>query len=387
MKTLRCVFALVMLSVIIADPAYSQTQSLRSWEFHPQVGEVIDADENALFNIFGKIDGFAAARLFAVGTASYRLHLLRHVADGGQVLIIQLNSVELNRLSEQLVKRIQNESIDRSQPIFPIQAKQWPQTQGLAKIYLHAGSMLMGTIRSVSHDTLMVVTTGGLTVPVPDVALANVEMVHAGVTGTGFYRSDPNTSRLFFAPTGRPLPQGQGYFADYWVFFPTLAVGLSDYFSLSGGMSIIPGAESQLLYFAPKITLPIQKNLGMSFGLLHLAIPEGTDDLTLGYGVFTSGTAASAFTLGAGLPLNSDTDRNLIILFGGETQVSNSAKLITENWLFNGDETTLIFSLGVRFFGDKMAVDLALVSTEEAFQSGGGFPFFPWVDFSIFWGK
>jgi hypothetical protein len=42
---------------------------------------------------------------------------------------------------------------------------------------------------------------------------------------------DPNYSRLLFAPTGRPLKKGDGYFSDYEVLFPGLAVGLTDHVS------------------------------------------------------------------------------------------------------------------------------------------------------------
>jgi hypothetical protein len=87
-----------------------------------------------------------------------------------------------------------------------------------------------------------------------------------------------------------------------------------------------------------------------------------------------------------GLPLTSDTDKNLLLLIGGETQVSNSAKLITENWIFTGGDGTILFSGGIRFFGETLAVDLALITTAEAFE-GHGFPFIPWVDFSVFFGK
>jgi hypothetical protein len=106
----------------------------------------------------------------------------------------------------------------------------------------------------------------------------------------------------------------------------------------------------------------------------------------LGYAVGTFGSNRSALTLGAALPLTSDDD-NPILLIGGEAQISNGAKLITENWIFTGDNTTLLFSGGVRFFGEKLAVDLALISSEEFFEGDNGFPFIPWVDFSVVFGK
>ena len=76
---------------------------------------------------------------------------------------------------------------------------------------------------------------------------------------------------------------------------------------------------------------------------------------------------------------------NLYILSCGEVQISNGVKLLTENWLLTSDEDLLLFSGGVRFFGEKLAVDLALVGSSDSFDQG--FPFVPWVDFSVFFGK
>ena len=53
-----------------------------------------------------------------------------------------------------------------------------------------------------------------------------------------------------FAPTGRPLGTGNGYFSDHYVIFPGFAVGLTKNLSLSGGVSTIPalGLSEQLFY-------------------------------------------------------------------------------------------------------------------------------------------
>ena len=66
---------------------------------------------------------------------------------------------------------------------------------------------------------------------------------------------DPNYSRLLFSPTGRPLKKGDGYFSDYELLFPGVAVGLTDNLSIAGGVSLIPGLglDEQVLYVSPKL--------------------------------------------------------------------------------------------------------------------------------------
>ncbi|HEX9933626.1 MAG TPA: hypothetical protein VGB38_00400, partial [bacterium] len=162
-------------------------------------------------------------------------------------------------------------------------------------------------------------------------------------------------------------------------------VGVTDFLSFSGGMSLFPGIESQAFYFAPILTFSISHSAGFSTGFLTMKVPDG-DGITLGYAVTTFGNRMSDATLGTGIPLNSDSERNLLLLIGGGAQISNSVKLITENWIFTGEDSFILFSGGFRFFSDKLMVDLALLTTEEGL-SGEGFPFMPYVDFAVFFGE
>ncbi|MCK5130730.1 MAG: hypothetical protein KAR40_01085, partial [Candidatus Sabulitectum sp.] len=76
---------------------------------------------------------------------------------------------------------------------------------------------------------------------------------------------------------------------------------------------------------------------------------------------------------------------NHILIVGGDLQLSNRTKLITENWIFLHEDKPQVFSAGIRFFGERMAVDLALISVAEMWEEGN-WPMMPWVDFSILLG-
>ncbi|MDZ7288983.1 MAG: hypothetical protein ONB44_01235 [candidate division KSB1 bacterium] len=368
--------------------AVSATAQSGSPYLHEILGEIIDAQENAKYQIFGDIPGFTAGRLHGDQRSGYQLHLLRNRDESAQLLIVKITPERFEVLRRRVAERInavsRNETVP-AQAVYPIAESQWPAATGLRKLTLHDGTVLNGTFSRAQGDTLFVRTSGGLQVPVPDAQIVAVTTLQGEMREGQFYRTDPNTSRLLFAPTGRGLKSGQGYFADYYVFFPTLAIGVTDFLALSGGVSLVPGAKSQLAYFAPKLSFQASPEVNLATGFLYLAIPEETEDEILGYAVGTLGSNRSALTLGAGLSLSTD-NKNLILLIGGETQVSNSAKLITENWVFTGNEATVVFSGGIRFFGEKLAVDLALLSSKEFFEEGG-FPFVPWVDFSVFFGK
>ena len=58
-----------------------------------------------------------------------------------------------------------------------------------------------------------------------------------------------------FAPSGRPLRKGDGYFSDHYVIFPGFAYGVTDNLSVSGGVSIVPGLglDEQVLYLSSSV--------------------------------------------------------------------------------------------------------------------------------------
>src|SRR6056297_3406769 len=79
---------------------------------------------------------------------------------------------------------------------------------------------------------------------------------------------DPNGTRLFLSPTARTMPQGQGRFSDYWVFFPSLAYGLTDRFDASVGVSLVPGLSFQLLTLNAKARVLSTETVDIAVGNL-----------------------------------------------------------------------------------------------------------------------
>ena len=193
---------------------------------------------------------------------------------------------------------------------------------------------------------------------------------------------DPNDTRLFFAPTSRTLKQGDGYIADYWVFFPFVAVGAFDRLVLSGGVTLFPGAKQQLFYLAPKVGLYQGELVGVAAGILYMNITSLEEDgVGIAYGVSTIGNSDRSVTVGLGWAYSGkEVEKKPIVLLGGEVRLSQSIKLISENWIFPDTDFSLL-SLGIRFFGRQLATDLALMYPYGA-EMGDGFPFFPWLSFA-----
>ncbi len=68
------------------------------------------------------------------------------------------------------------------------------------------------------------------------------------------------------------------------------------------------------------------------------------------------------------------------LILGGDVQLSNSVKLISENYIPIGTEDgSLLYSFGIRFFGDNLSADLGFFGVTEETE---GWPFAPWVGFA-----
>ncbi len=258
-----------------------------------------------------------------------------------------------------------------------------------AKVYrltLNDGSEIIGTI--IKEDTLQVEfqSISNITMRVPKLQIARMMLLSGIVVDGEYRRSDPNSTRLFFSPTGRAIGNGQGYFSAYEIFFPSIAVGIGDVVSLSGGISLLPGVESQIIYFAPKVTPLHIHNFDLSAGILFAG---GTRRASSGggivYGVGTYGSEDNSLTMGLGWAFSGgDLSSRPIVLLGGEIRLSNSIKLISENW-FPPWTDVIIYSFGLRFFGENLAADLGFARTSAKMVTSG-FPFIPWIGFTYNFG-
>ncbi len=255
----------------------------------------------------------------------------------------------------------------------------------LHRIELTDGSVFIGRILSEDQTTIKFKTVSEVEIAIQKSQIRKQEIIRGELVEGRFWRNDPNRTRLLFSPTGRALKSGQGYFSIYEIFFPFVAVGITDWLALSGGFTIFPGAESQLLYFAPKITPVRAERFDLSAGVLLIKIPEEEDMAGILYGVGTHGTEKAALTVGLGFAFGGgDIADKPVFVLGGEVRSSRSIKFITENWLIPDSDVQLL-SAGIRFFGENLAADFALFYPAGADTEG--FPFVPWIGFSYNFGS
>jgi hypothetical protein len=192
-----------------------------------------------------------------------------------------------------------------------------------------------------------------------------------------------------FAPTGRPLAKGDGYFSDYELVFPGLSYGVTDHLTFAGGISVVPGfgLSSQLFYISPQIGFEKgNKAFGAGF-LFATASDDERYSLGIAYGVGTFGSRRTSLSLGLGAAgeLGEGGLRHPIVMVGGQVAVGRHVALVSENWIaLEGTSfANQPLGLAVRFFGDRISGDVGFVTTAESL--GAGFPI-PWVSISYHFG-
>lgn len=252
------------------------------------------------------------------------------------------------------------------------------------RVVLNDGTTHVGIILSDSDSEIVLRTNAGVQITIPRAQIRTVVSL-AEEPGRGrFRRIDPNKTRLFFASTARPLGHGNGYVSLYEILFPFAAVGVGNVATLAGGFSLVPGASEQLLYAAPKMTVLNRRNTSVALGGFAATLTGSGGYGGIVYGVVTQGSPVAAVTGGVGFLFGEgefvDTP---IILVGGEYQLSNSVKLLSENYFIPEIDGGVLLSAGLRFMGDNLSADFGLFTSPEAF--GEGFPFIPWIGFSYQW--
>lgn len=279
---------------------------------------------------------------------------------------------------------------------------------GQLTITLKDGGTLVGTIVAEDENAVTLRTASGVELTLPKEAIASRGTPTAkGEVGSPGPLSDPNESRLMFAPTGRPLGQGNGYFSDHYVLFPGFAYGLTKNLSVSGGVSTIPavGLSEQVFYVSSSAGWNLAGKASLAVGGFYAAGAEEDFGVAALFGVSTFGPSDRSLSLGLALLgerdeeylygprgeyLSSRTEWRFrdapVVMVGGSLRLARNLSLISESWLFLGKDFDLSqqpFGLALRFFGGRLSADVGVVLVKEVLEEG--FPV-PWLSFSYHFG-
>lgn len=176
---------------------------------------------------------------------------------------------------------------------------------------------------------------------------------------------DPNTTRLVFGPTARPLPKGDVALGIHGFALPSVQVGITNRVSVGGGTPLMfPLAEDRPFWVTPKIALVNRQRMQVAVGAVQTVNANG---IGVAYAVMTTGTTRQSVTAATGITYSRGGKGSLVLMVGGDRQVRSKMKLVTENYYFAGQGA---LSLGLRFFDERRSLDAALVAPINSYVSG-----------------
>ena len=198
----------------------------------------------------------------------------------------------------------------------------------------------------------------------------------------GYWPDDPQATRYFWAPNGYGLKTKEGYYQNIWVLWNQFAVGVTDKFSMGGGM--IPlflfGGAPTPIWITPKFSFPIVKNkVNLGVGTLAGTIVGEKRDFAIVYGIVSFGSRDKNLSVGYGNGLWRNRDAYIfdpntgygrsgtevedihMIDFNFLVRTGPKGYLISENMMVLApNENFSLFSLGGRRIIRNLGLDYGL---------------------------
>jgi len=183
-------------------------------------------------------------------------------------------------------------------------------------------------------------------------------------------------TRLFFAPTARTVPRGDGSFGVTEVAFPWAEVGLLDRISLRAyATPALADLTDAGIVVGPKLQLFRHSHVQAAVGLFQAFWASGSGGV--GYGVVTIGGRETAATVGLGYGYGDSVDSEgsaAVVFVGAEKAVGRRVRLIVEAYLggeaFGLPEQTLM--TGARLNFGRWSLDLGVAI--PFYETGSGTP-------------
>jgi hypothetical protein len=259
------------------------------------------------------------------------------------------------------------------------------------KIELNNGNVLNGRIIERKANVLVLKTDDLGVIDIPTNNIKKItEINEANLKNGEYWFPNPNSSRYFFGPSGISLKKGEGYYQNIYLAYNSVSYGLTDYFSIGGGV-ILPVAA----FITPKLSFKIAPKFYLGAGTL-LGIGPGNTVIGVVYGIATYGSVEHNITLGSGFGFYDDTfQEKPIITLAAMTRVSPKIALVTENWMvpynnyeyINGQQVVTIkynglVSYGIRLMSEKnYSFDFAFINSQDIVDVF--FIGIPYIDFVL----
>ncbi len=262
------------------------------------------------------------------------------------------------------------------------------------QITLKDGSIITGKIISVTNSEIVIQsgTIGEVRLKKENIkTMAPIASIDEKISGIWFANPDP--SKYLLGASAIPMEKNTGYYQNTWIFINSFSYAFTNNFSLSGGFEIISllskGQGPYAFYFNPKVSFKVADNFYAGGSVLYANTIKTVDEFGgLGtinaFGTYGNKNNNITVALGWGWADGQFSSKPLITI-SGMTRVSKRIAFVSENWIVPGAGSDIglygIFSYGVRFLGEKTAIDLAFLNNKDIAKDiiiG-----IPWLDFVV----
>jgi hypothetical protein len=263
--------------------------------------------------------------------------------------------------------------------------------ENLVTIETMDGNEFLGEIVSEDSNSVKLKTIkfGEITITKSDIKKRS-QVVPQQIKDGKYWFPNPQSTRYFWSPNGYGLKKGEGYYQNIWVLWNQFSYGVSDNFSIGGG--IIPtflfGAPTPV-FATMKFSIPVKENkVNIAGGaILGYVIGESEAGLGILYGLSTFGSPDANVTIGMGYAFaGGEWAQAPMININGMFRVSSRGYFITENYILSADgEGVVLLSFGGRSIIKKVALDYGLFIPVSADLDR--FIAIPWLGFTVPFGN
>ena len=242
-------------------------------------------------------------------------------------------------------------------------------TVSLFIIKQKGGIIDVGRIHEVTEKYLVLTKLNGEKTNIPLKNLKNIEQIDSS-----FYKYTKDwlpyidATRYLFTTSAFNLKKGEFYYQNIYLSSNFIHYGITDNFTVGVGTELV----SLLSFNQPVIFLNSQYSYKVS-PILRLGV-GGSIYSSFGYrgkvgfyyGIVTLGKKHQNISASFGRSfLTEDINSQPLIIISGIFQINKRVALISENWIAPSFNYYEVFSYGIRIFGKKISVDIALINNKD----------------------
>jgi len=257
------------------------------------------------------------------------------------------------------------------------------------------GNTYVGEVLSLTESEISVLTNslGEITLKRANIKKVTYKNQNEELDKNGFPIDYYNSTHYFINQSGYSLKKGQSYYENVGVFFNSYSVGITDNFSITGGIEIATllfGQSPPSLFVTPKFTIPFGEGAGgFSVGstVFVIFVDNGPYTVGVAQAAATFGTRNNNFTIGSGIGFSfEDGIAESVVPFNlsGMWRLSKKISFMTDNFIISYDDFNdfeSILSAGIRLhFEGGSALNLGLF---RPLNEGGDFLAFPFISATI----